>query len=349
MSDVTLIKRGARGSMVLEIQKALDKAGYWTYHKFTDFFGGITETAVKKFQKANGLVDDGWVGPKTLDKLGIDIDISTDLTETGGVGDYAFKTDTDNKLAMLDPFTTHNGLEIQRAYLDTDEFVRDYGIVKPVNLVWHHTAGWHNPINTISSWNRDKRGRVATQWCIGGPSIKGDTKWDGVVVECFPDGYLGWHMGKVGSFEKMSKLAVGIEINNFGYLYERDGKFYAYPARSKGQWRSDYHKYEVPADQVCDLGYEFRGYRYWHKYSPKQIDALIKLTEHIMKIYPGIDASQGIPELLKTQSPAEAFGFQNDAYYGKVCGLWSHTSARKDKFDVSPQPLVVDAAKKFAK
>ena len=59
---MTLYKRGSRGEMVRQIQKAL--------HLLADgIFGSQTEEAVKNFQKTKGLKADGIVGPATLAKL----------------------------------------------------------------------------------------------------------------------------------------------------------------------------------------------------------------------------------------------------------------------------------------
>lgn len=59
---MTLYKRGSRGDMVRQIQKAL--------HLLTDgIFGSQTEEAVRNFQKIKGLKADGIVGPATLAKL----------------------------------------------------------------------------------------------------------------------------------------------------------------------------------------------------------------------------------------------------------------------------------------
>ena len=59
---MTLYKRGSRGEMVRQIQKAL--------HLLADgIFGSQTEEAVRNFQKMKGLKADGIVGPATLAKL----------------------------------------------------------------------------------------------------------------------------------------------------------------------------------------------------------------------------------------------------------------------------------------
>lgn len=305
-----ILKVGSKGKEVKELQEALEI-------NIDGDFGYGTEAAVKSFQKENDLYVDGIVGNKTWEILGIDTDefpkelkyMSTDLEKS---------------------YMTSAGLTINRQYLDKDEYVRDYGKIEPLGFFIHHTAGWDNPYKTIRHWNNDTRGRVATQYVIGGSNIKGNTKYDGEVVECFPNNYLGWHLGKVGNFA-ISKFSGGVELNNFGYLKEKDGKFF------------NYVNVEVPEEMVCDLGYEFRGFRYWHAYTTKQIESLRLLILHLKNIYPKIDLENGLPELLKGgMNPKDAFEFNDKAYNAEQFGLWTHTNVRKDKFDCSPQPLLVE-------
>ena len=302
-----LLKKGDRGPEVKEVQKALEITA-------DGIFGSGTEASVKKFQSENGLVSDGLVGNKTWEALGIDTD-QTNISEES-------------------EYITEDGLVIDREYLDKDQYVRDYGKIEPLGFFIHHTAGWDNPYSTISSWNRDSRGRVATQYVIGGSNVKGrEAKYDGIVVECFPNNYLGWHLGKVGNFQ-ISKMSGGVELNNFGYLTKKNGKYYTYVNT------------EVKPEFVCDLGYEFRKHRYWHAYTPKQIESLRLLILHLKKIYPKMDLVNGLPKLLKDGvHPKDAFEFNEDAYYARQFGLWTHTNVRKDKFDSFPQPELVDMLK----
>ena len=74
-----LIQKGAKGPHVTKIQKALDAAGFWTYGKFTEAYGPVTEDAVERFQSAKGLTIDGEVGKNTLKALGITINESVDV------------------------------------------------------------------------------------------------------------------------------------------------------------------------------------------------------------------------------------------------------------------------------
>lgn len=327
-----LVKKGDSGKHVEEIQRMLSQHGCWTYHKFTQYFGDVTEKAVKAFQKKKKIKQDGEVGDTTMGYLTEGID-----TDRGGKDTYdPFKHDVDNKLQNLGKYVGIGGIEIERLYLDSDEYVKDYGKVNPVNLILHHTAGWSQADATANNWNVDTRGRVGTQYVISGGDVKGRDLPDGNVVECFPDGFLAWHMGKVKNFNTVSKLSVGIEMCNFGYLVEKGGKYFTYTGT------------EVVPDQVCDLGFKFRGHQYWHKYSDKQIASLEKLMKHIAAIYPSINIMAGIPKMLKDGVDVkEAFEYIDDVNLGKKKGTWSHSTVRKDKFDVFPQPELVEMLKNF--
>lgn len=66
-----VIKNGAKGELVSNVQDGLNYLGY-KCGKVDGMFGDATENAVKAFQKANGLAVDGVMGPvtgKTLEKV----------------------------------------------------------------------------------------------------------------------------------------------------------------------------------------------------------------------------------------------------------------------------------------
>jgi len=287
-----LLKIGSRGQQVKDLQEFLgaDADG---------IFGKGTEAAVKEWQAANGLVADGLVGPATWDAMGL---ATTDDSE---------KT-----------FETSNGLIVNRHFLPEGEYKN--GPTNKEYLFLHHTAGWHNPFNVIDQWGRDSRGAVATEFVLGGPSVKGNNdEFDGVMVQAFPEGGYGWHLGKNGS-QHMHTHSVGIEVCNFGWI--KDGKTYAGT--------------KVAESQLVELDKPFRGFKTWHKYSDDQIDALDKWIRWIGE-RDGIDIRAGLPALVKEKG-ADAFEFNEDAYYGKVKGIWTHTNTRKDKFDMFPQQELLD-------
>jgi len=287
-----LLKIGSRGQQVKDLQEFLgaDADG---------IFGKGTEAAVKEWQAANGLVADGLVGPATWDAMGL---ATTDDSE---------KT-----------FETSNGLIVNRHFLPEGEYKN--GPTNKEYLFLHHTAGWHNPFNVIDQWGRDSRGAVATEFVLGGPSVKGNNdEFDGVMVQAFPEGGYGWHLGKNGS-QHMHTHSVGIEVCNFGWM--KDGKTYAGT--------------KVAESQLVELDKPFKGFKTWHKYSDDQIEALDKWIRWIGE-RDGIDIRAGLPALVKEKG-ADAFEFNEDAYYGKVKGIWTHTNTRKDKFDMFPQQELLD-------
>ena len=62
------IKIGSKGDDVKALQSKLKQAGYY-YGYIDGVFGAKTQTAVIKFQREKGLIQDGIVGRKTMDKL----------------------------------------------------------------------------------------------------------------------------------------------------------------------------------------------------------------------------------------------------------------------------------------
>ena len=301
-----ILKIGDKGNKVKELQDLLNITQ-------DGDFGPKTERAVKEFQKNNGLISDGVVGPATWGCL---VNPDTDLMESN----------------------VSNGFDIVDYYLPSDEYYE--GPTNKEYLFLHHTAGWDNPYQTIDIWGRDRAGRIATEFVVGGRSIKGTRdKYDGEVLQAFPSGGYAWHLGKTGS-QYMHTHSVGIELCNFGYLtkggYKKSGtwvmkdpdKYYAYQGT------------EADPAQVTELNEEFRGHKYWHRYSDLQLSETKELILHIAN-RDGIDVRDGLISEVK-KNGVKGFDFNEDAYYGKVKGMWTHTNTRKDKFDLSPQPELID-------
>ena len=63
------ISTGMEGEEVEEIQLRLQELGLYGYSRITGYYGSITKDAVKDFQKAYGLKQDGVVGEMTMQKL----------------------------------------------------------------------------------------------------------------------------------------------------------------------------------------------------------------------------------------------------------------------------------------
>jgi len=187
---MTVLKKGSKGPSVVTLQEFL---------KITadGDFGPNTESAVKSWQKANGLINDGIVGKKTWAAMGI---LNTDNAEN---------------------LEVESALEIKKHYMMEGTYFPG-----PVAKDWiflHHTAGWENPYQVADMWARDDRGNVATEFILGGQSVKnGDTKYDGELIQCFPEGGYGWHTGTGNSV--MHRNSVAIEVCCMGQIV--NGKTY---------------------------------------------------------------------------------------------------------------------------
>ena len=63
------LRSGSYGMTVFWMQKTLEQLGYFKDTTATGYFGPMTASALKRFQKASGLSQDGVLGQKTYDKL----------------------------------------------------------------------------------------------------------------------------------------------------------------------------------------------------------------------------------------------------------------------------------------
>ena len=289
-----LLKEGSRGQEVVELQQALgiDDDG---------IFGAGTRTAVESYQQKNGLIVDGIVGPQTL----------------AAIREANVTTDNSEKV-----YSPYQGLLVNKYFLPKDEYRE--GPTRKEYLFLHHTAGWNNPYKTVDGWAKDDRGTIATEFVLGGRSVRGDDDhYDGELVQCLPEGGYGWHLGKNGS-QNMHTHSVAIEVCNFSYAV--DGKTYV--------------NTPIVADQLVTLPEPFRGHSQWHAYSDKQIETL-RLFILWMAERDSIEVRDGLVAEIKKKG-AKAFEFNENAYNGKIRGMWTHTNTRKDKFDLFPQTNLID-------
>jgi len=302
-----LLLKGARGPEVVKLQKLLNIVA-------DGIFGPATEKAVMRYQLEKQLKVDGVVGNNTWHMLTLSKGNNEAIDEDTDISSQFFKTNFNQ--------------QIHRYYLDKGEYLSKPG--KNEYCFLHHTAGRENPYKVVDHWNRDTRGRVATEFVVGGQSHKnGEDSNDGIVVQAFPESGYGWHLGKTGS-GYMNRHSIGIEICSAGYLTETD----------KGTYKT-YFNSTVADSQVLKLDEPFRRKIAWHSYSDKQMEEVKKLLEYIQE-RDGIDMRIGLRQWIKKYGPIKAFGFQEDAYYGKVKGLLTHTNVRKDKTDCYPDQRLVD-------
>jgi N-acetyl-anhydromuramyl-L-alanine amidase AmpD len=200
--------------------------------------------------------------------------------------------------------------------------------IKKKQIVLHHTAGNASAPNTIAAWNVDDRGRIATCITISGAGAK--NSYDGEICQAFSSKYWAYHLGIKGEVFRaygvphqiLDKIAIGIEICNWGQLEFKNGKYINYVDR------------EVPADQVTKLQTPYKGYTYFHKYTDAQIESVKQLLQYWRLVH-GIDLEYDYNKM---------FTVNKKALLGEN-GLYSHNSYRKDKVDCYPCPRLIGMLK----
>jgi hypothetical protein len=185
-------------------------------------------------------------------------------------------------------------MEIKDIFLSSDEYFSvDF---KKTIIYLHHTCGSHRPDWVVQGWDKDANEdgsirKIATPFVIGGKSTRdGDTTWDGVVVRCFPETNWAWHLGASGTNGMFDKISIAIEICNYGWL-----------TKSKTGQFMTYVNSPVPEDQVVELSKPFRGYKYYHKYTDKQLTSLRELLLHLSNKF-NINLKLGLQEWINKES-----------------------------------------------
>ena len=210
--------------------------------------------------------------------------------------------------------------------MDDNEFVHQE--TQKTQIYLHHTAGNSSGVNCIRYWNNDKRGRVATCVVISGKDAR--LSKDGQICQAFSSKYWAYHLGVKKEifksqdvpYQLLDKYSIGIEICNWGYLKERDGRFY------------NYVNGVVPEEDVCVLDKPFKGHRYWHKYTDAQIESVRQLLVFWNERY-NIDI---------TYNECDMWSLSKRALRG-VDGLYTHNSVRPDKSDIYPCSRMIEMLK----
>jgi N-acetyl-anhydromuramyl-L-alanine amidase AmpD len=190
-------------------------------------------------------------------------------------------------------------------------YTRENTIKKRICL--HHTVS--SPLSVdgdIATWAATRS--VATAYIIGG---------DGTVFKMIPENYWAHHLGtKRADNTQLNKETIGIEIDAWGPLAFKDGKYFNF-----------YGKEHDKNLAVEKLSKPFRGHLYYQEYLDAQIDALqillYKLSiEHKIPL-------EGLNKTLDFELFADFSG----------AGLYSHTNFRADKSDVYPARRLVSMLK----
>ena len=294
-----ILKLGSTGEYVKILQELLG------IQPVDGIFGNQTKGSVASFQRRNKIPSDGIVGARTWKAL-----------EYNPI-EYSLDTDRQSY-----------GNWIETYHLSEGQYVKDP--TSKQYIVLHHTAGRENPYKVIDHWASDNRGRVGTNYVIGGVSIDGrNDQYDGKILRAIDDEYYGWHIG-YGSTMHLKRHSLSIEICSAGGLEERNGRWYTWFGAL------------VEESQVCILKKPFRGYRAFHRYSNEQLKSLKALLKYLSETH-GINLKIGMQDWIN--KGVNAFDLNLPATEGRINGLLNHTNFRKDKSDIFPQPEVIELIK----
>lgn len=192
----------------------------------------------------------------------------------------------------------------------------------------HHTASSPNPFGVVDWWITTPE-KVATSFVIGGKPDKSGKWQDGEILQCFSSAKWAWHLGLKASHLKaggskastnttLNREAIGIEICNWGGLTKTADGFKTYVGS------------KVPDDEVIEYPTPYRGYKYYQKYTPAQIQNVKELLQFLCDKW-------NIPSAYKGD---RMFNICAEALQGEP-GIWTHTSVRPDKSDCHPQPELI--------
>lgn len=299
-----LLRLNANGFAVKSIQTKLKKLGY-SVGPLDGIFGPITESAAKAFQDNCDLSIDGIIGPQTWQAL----------------------------LSKAYDFKFQEGIKDEP--LPVEEYISELHDKRTIYL--HHTAGRYNPEGVRQWWIIDKHRLNKTQWRIATAFIIGrsrfdgnDNSKDGLTYRVFEEKYWAHHLGIRRSNNRLlNTSSIGIEICNLGHLVLENGSFF----RIFKQGGEEVNRIEIPEAEVCVLDTPWRGYKYFQKYTPKQLAECKRLILTLAKLY-------DIP-IRDFKYTTDWFDLQADAF-NNTPGIWTHVNVRQDKTDCFPQPELIN-------
>lgn len=198
--------------------------------------------------------------------------------------------------------------------LNNSQYIKQ--VFEKTQIFLHYTAGGPSAKNVIDYWNSDEP-QISTAYVIDGNT--------GIIYECFNPDYWSYHLGVKGTKGRLDKASVGIEICAYGPLVEKKGKFYA--------WPKNYSSVIIPNERVCSLDRDFRGFHHFHALSDEQIASLEMLLSFLIEKYD-----------IKVQSSFDPtwFDYNPSVIANTLPGIWSHTTVRKDKFDLYPDTRIIE-------
>ena len=171
-------------------------------------------------------------------------------------------------------------------------------------IVLHHTAGGSAP--STFTWWQDTTDRIATAYIV---------ERDGTIFEVFDPRHWAYHLGLKGAGGRVDRRSIGIEIASEGGLTEADGALYKFDKVKAS------HRFK--RRDAYDHRTKWRGYRYFARYTPDQIEAVALLVDHLCATFH-----------IARRTPRNHVDFDKALWDSQ--GIVGHQHVRSDKSDVHP-------------
>ena len=200
--------------------------------------------------------------------------------------------------------SNYNGMQVWYNPKLTKHFFKERG--RKHKIVLHHTAGsLEGDINALTTDSK-----VSVPFLI---SPKGK------IIMLYQPWNWAYHLGKdaLGGNTSQSKISIGIEISNWGFLVKKGDILYTY----KGQPYCD-----ISQTDLYEKGEKWKIFNnspveYFATYSESQYESVKKLKNLLCRLY-------AIPDVLYTK------GYSEEVVDFR--GITTHTDFRRDKYDLSP-------------
>lgn len=174
---------------------------------------------------------------------------------------------------------------------------------KKERIVLHHTAGG-SAQSSIDWWNKHSD-RVSTPFII---------PRSGEIWQLFDESYWAYALGINSS--KAEKKSIHIELANAGGLTKINGEYHTYFGK------------KIDQENVVTYKQKHRGKFSYERYTDAQVEAVVYLIDYLSQRF---DLELG---------DVEKFWWYD---YDSQKALISHTTLRKDKSDIHPQPNLIKA------
>lgn len=309
-----ILKIKMSGDDVKHIQEKLKELGY---HKgrVDGNFGQDTLMSVYNFQKDAGFNPDGIVSLRTWSKI----------------NNFDKQKENKNKddIPYDISYITKDSLKIYDSKLKEKFFYKERS---KKNTIWiTNTLSNLTPPDYIKTWNqinaRDKNGilkeerlKSSTHYIIGGKYNKNEI-WEGKVIKNFDDNYWSYHSPLTTTTKRINQMSISIEISNLGPLHRIKDKFYT--------------KSGLLLDESEVIELDFRGYKYWNKYTKKQIESLRKLLIFLSEKY-DIDFDKDI---------YDENWFEYHKKWNSVGGLRTDSQLSYSRTGIFPQKEIIEMLK----